>query len=261
MSINQYVIFVSYYSKYFDESLKKLVNLSNKISKNATIIVVNNNQISNIIENNNKFDLLIGDNSSWEFSAWDQGIQYIEKKYKIKNDDVIIFANDTFCQHRHFSYLDKVIFAKNFKKLYQYSDIVVGDVDSFGESFSILSKVGNKWISTYLFGMRYSTAKKCFPFSSLIDMEKNILIENGEIKGIDVSQSLLKHLESWLFSSNDIGWYKSKKVDENILKKKLMAILHEKNLSCKLIESNITLVGVYSPFVVKLLRKLRIKLI
>ncbi|OBU27812.1 hypothetical protein C0Z01_08500 [Photobacterium kishitanii] len=261
MSANQYVIFVSYYSKYFEESLNTLVSLSNRISKDAIVVVVNNNPNSNLIEKNNDFDLLVGENSAWEFSAWDQGIQYIEKKYKIKDSDVIIFANDTFCQHRYFGTLDKMIFAKNLKKLYQKDNIVVGDVDSFGESFSILSKFGNKWISTYLFGMRYSTMKKCLPFSSLSYIENEITIENGKIKGIDVSRSLLKHLESWLFPINDVGWYKSQKADENLLKKKLMAILHEKYLSCKLIESNITLVGVYSPFVINLFRKLRIKLI
>ncbi|HIF9248507.1 TPA: hypothetical protein ACX6Q2_003411 [Photobacterium damselae] len=260
MSINKYIVFVSYYPEYFKKSLDKLISLNRENISDLNIVVVNNNASNNLIGENKTYDLLVGDNSYWEFSGWEQGLDFLNKKYDLKDEDIIIFANDTFCQHRSFGVIDKYIFEKGFNRLYEEKNIAIGDVDSFGKSFEICSHTQKEWISTYLFGMHYGTVKKILPLSSLKSLEDEIFFLNGEIKGIDISISLRKHLENWLLPNDNTGWYKARKSDDNILKRKLLAILHEKKLSCNLLENDIKLVGVYKPFIFRFFRKIRSKL-
>ncbi len=258
MCSKQYVIFVSYYSDYFNRSFEILKNISFSVSKNSKFIIVNNNPL-NHIPNSKSYDVIVSDNRFWEFSAWEDGIKYIEDNYDVSDDDVVIFANDTFCQHRPFSFWDSKLFSRKFRALHNHKNAVVGDIDSFGSSFTLQGKSAKEWISTYLFAMSFKNVRKCLPLSSFI--ESDIKISNDKIKGVDASNEILEHLERWLFPKDGGGWYKSNSVGNTIIKKKLIAILNEKHLSCKISDNRIDMIGVYSSFIIKLIRKLRLKFI
>jgi hypothetical protein len=257
-SSKYYAIHVSYYPEYYDKSLRLLDSMIKRISNNDyAILVVNNNEVlaqnnQSLVSKNHYY--INGSNTSWEFSAWDEGLDYFVNQFDINNNDVFIFSNDTFCQHRSFTILDELIFS-NAISYCSYNDIAVGHVDFIDKDFIVFNRSVKQWISTFLFAMNYKVVKGVVPFSEC--EKKDLAIDNLSIKVNGCNESFNIHLTNWLLGH---GWYKSETSDVNMIINKGKAIINEKVLSSKLEANRVDIRNVYSGLCSSLMRKVQVKI-
>lgn len=242
-----YAVLVSYYDDYYDKALGELKKICADVDKNYVIVVVNNNH-NKMINNECNVDVIGGSNQSWEFSAWDEGVEYLNANYKVNSFDMCIFANDTFCHHRYYNHLSQKIFSYQLRKAKGNSKLLVGDICHTQDMLSIDGYMGDSWVSTYIFGTQLANIKNVGGFCS---NHHEIVFEHPKIKIKRANEAMERHLSNWLLSSNG-GWYKSGDVSENIVIKKTEAILNEKLLSFRLKKiSNIHFVDIYKLNLIK----------
>lgn len=227
-----YGIYVSYYQNYTNESLEEFKLLLSLVDKNYKLIIVNNGNC--LIESDKHIEVVEGENKNWEFSGWDKGLRWINE---INENDYIIFANDTFCQHRIWSLVERTLFSRAFRKQIQKKFTgITGDINTFGESFSIMKKSTANWISTYLFGMNGKMLKLLGEKLSINDDDLDRLIKiNSEGAfhwGAAISKNLSTYIEKWMDPSNVNSWYKANCPGE-IKEKKIKAIINEKYISAQ----------------------------
>jgi hypothetical protein len=227
-----YGIYLSYYQNYTKESLKEFRLVLSLVDKNHKLILVNNGNM--LIESGSNIVVVKGDNKNWEFSGWDRGLKWIKE---INENDYIIFANDTFCQHRIWSIVEKTLFSRAFRKQIKKNITgIAGDVNTFGESFSIMKSSSTNWVSTYLFGMNGKMLMKLGGRLSINEYELDKLIEinsKGAIQwGSEISKNLSTYIEKWMDPDNVNGWYKANCSAET-KERKIKAILNEKYLSAQ----------------------------
>lgn len=250
------VVFVSYYPNYYNESICRLERMAKRcFGENYVVLVVANRSISNeapFIKKDNYY-YITGTNSSWEFSAWDEGVKYIQEHLSPKDDDIVVLGNDTFCHHRVFTRFDEYCFSR--AVLHELpSDVVVGFVDKSAHVLSVNGQDLDHWVSTFLFATRYDVVNNALPFS-VCDID-DISYSNDKIIVSGCSKVFNDYLTSWLVK----GWYKKDDADKGLVISKAKAIVNEKSFSARLIKKNVSLVNVYSGNHLPLIRKVLVKL-
>jgi len=95
---NLAVVHLQYdYSKYPD-SFAYIVGQLNKLSCKKKYFIINNKRIKKKNEIFDNVYILPGDNSNWEFSGWQKGLDYIRKNIDC---DLILFTNDSLNSHHN----------------------------------------------------------------------------------------------------------------------------------------------------------------
>lgn len=257
-----YGILVCYYEKYKVKAIDDFLKLLSEIRDDFSLIVVNNNH-SLLPYENVKVIEIDGSNVGGEFSAWDEGLSFIKNKHhEFKDDDLFIFANDTFNHHRFFSFIDKYYFKKAiFTALNEPHPVLVGEVNSFGESFTIDGVRANGWVSTYLFSVNLHFLQAAAPFNMddecFFCLVKNITTKEVVFTDL-VSKNIDLHLNGWLFPSRrKHQWYGSKNASLELLKFKIKAIMNEKRLSVNLVKCKGEMKSVYQKGFASLYLKAR----
>lgn len=260
------VIFVSYYTGYLEKALDEIIYICSGIEEDVRLIIVDNGKQSIDPSITNKYTELVdvniisGSNDLWEFSAWREGFESIDK---CSEDDYYIFANDTFCHHRIWGILERYCFRKSFyKHILNNSKGITGNVNTFGSCYSIDGVESRYWVSTYLFGIDGVTFYK---FKDDLFLDKNQLQELVYSNNDDIiftkliSQSLVGHINQWMFPGHESkGWYKSSQVNTEVALRKIWAILNEKHFSA-ILNSNERKLFHYIPQRLKLLMRIRFK--
>lgn len=256
-------VLVCYYPGYRKKAINKFLSILNALTNNYKLVVVNNDnsidkeKYSCLDSIHHEID---GSNRSWEFSAWDEGILYLRENELISDSDIIIFANDTFCYHRIFSFYNKWLFVNAFKTLFSNEGLFVGEICQLPFSYTIFGLRANSWISTYLFGVRYKDLPSLEPFDKVgrvINLPELIKIVDKKVLISKSSPEICMHLSNWLFPSvGEHGWYKAKhgNLGSDLAFNKLKAIVNEKLLSAQAIEKGLNLYSIYRfKFFVKLI--------
>lgn len=251
-----YGILLVYYEEYYNVSILEFKKLLDCIDSNNCLIVVTNNPA--LVADVNGY--LLGEDSQSEFSGYDAGLKSIKK---FSSNDYVIFGNDTFCHHRHWSGFERRIFAKSIKNFVaQKNEGIVGEVDSFGQEFNLLDVKGSSWISTYLFclspNLLISLNKKIF-------LKKNVTTQliyadsnNTLMWGSRISKNIIVQLTSWVSEKNKHGWYnKHSSIDSKVIK--LRSILNEFYLSAYAESKGYKLINVYSGLNVFSLTRLKFR--
>lgn len=259
-----YGVFVSYYPEYKETSFIEFIDILKRTNQEFSIIVVNNNKQSNVFDKKQIDSVLeiVGTNSGWEFSAWDEAIQFIRSNIKnLTANDYFVFANDTFNQHRFFNFYDKHLFVSAFlKNMKNDVPLLVGEVNSFNQEFSVASYAGNNWVSSYLFfaNLKLIESINKFDVINALVPDSVASIEDGVIKFDHlISLNLACHLNSWFFpKKKSKGWYGSGNSDKQLLFLKIKAILNEKLLSLRCVENGL-LIDVYSSMVSRFYLRLK----
>nr|WP_283131127.1 hypothetical protein [Enterovibrio norvegicus] len=259
LETNCFIVFVSFYPEYFDESLNRLKRmLSNLNHSENTILVVSNNYVFNVKNINSEvesitFRFINGSNASWEFSAWDEGLKFIMTNYKIDERDTLIFANDTFCHHRSFTRFDEYCFTHSVKR-YLNDDVVIGHIDKSPFPLLVKGIKVEKWISTFLFTAKYKTIKRTLPFSQChID---DVEFKDGKISISRCDEKFNEYITNWLCNS----WYKSGSQNKELIRNKAKAIVNEKCFSGRLKENSVDIISVYTESWMIYFRRLQVKM-
>ncbi|HDC4344246.1 TPA: hypothetical protein QHT63_005309 [Klebsiella quasipneumoniae subsp. similipneumoniae] len=242
--------------------MNEFIELVNGVSKDNKIIIVDNSLGNNTPQDSNDdIVYLRGDNSNWEFSGWDVGLEAIPY---INQSDVVIFCNDTFCHHNVWDTNTKKDFKNTFSKVtvkneFQPFLALSGTTDSKWKVFSIENKKLVYWVSSYLFmmtgGLINKNNKKISISKSKLDQFIYLNEESKHMWGDGISHSLREHLDNWMYSTDKTqGWYKKDKLSPEVKIKKVKAILNEKYLTalCNSEGGRVYEIKPYKKFKIKL---------
>lgn len=249
------VVFVLlvYSEKYYLKAFEEIKKLSSNF-KNSQIIIVNNNKDWNLDNS------VIGNNESFEFSGWDTAISYMKEILNNK-PKYVVFANDTFCHHRSWGLWQKIKFTLAFKSMYMSNKTgICGEKNSIGSQFKLLDQEIDGWISTYLFMVSSDIVfNEKFKFSQAKKNMDRIVLNIDNNSGIKlcehIDRKFERHINNWLFPTNNKGWYKANNVNIDFKLKKLECILNEKLLTSYVCKVNGRINDVNSFFVFKLVKK------
>ncbi|KQN63728.1 hypothetical protein ASF13_19330 [Erwinia sp. Leaf53] len=238
-----YGIILVYYDKYRDSAIEKFDCLLKSINEDYKIIIVNN--AINYDKSNYLINEIEGKNVHWEFSGWDEGIKSLGG---LKDDDVIILANDTFCHHNKWDYFTKLFFSRGFRSVYNKNlktpgVFLSGTTDTFWQTFSILDKKSSLWASTYLFLITSKLLKEMGGKVSIEEDDLDRLVKPDGDKAVlfggEISENLQRHISKWMFPKDETeGWYNSNKIDPARRVRKIKTILNEKYISASCLDAS-----------------------
>lgn len=256
-------IMVCYYPDYKAKSKEVICRLMQSLYSDYQLVIVNNNKDMSIGDRHGNTLEIRGSNRGGEFSAWDEGYRYVLENIKMKSDDVVIFANDTFCHHSPFTWLNKMIFKYYLSRLSQNQ--ILGDLHKGKEDFKFENIEFESWISTYIFALRWRTVNKIKPLDKVNEIDglaQKITLSSKSVTVKGGSVSLNSHLTNWLFSSDkNSGWYNASNADLALKQFKLNAIMNEKLLAAYAREQEIELIPTRGNFVLKIINRFQRKLL
>jgi len=261
-------ILVVYSNNYYYPAILEFKRILKMTSSTTQLIVVANNKeiiFGPEIENGAG---LYSDNRLYEFSAWQDGLDYaLSNRTQSTKIDGFIFANDTFCHHRDFGFLERFLFSRCSTRAFKsITPLISGECSSFNKDF-VFNKINmREWISTYLFSIN-SSLMELLGYSLVKDGEKVELLLSNSINpenffSPDLDPSLRFHLNKWIFGA-DGTWRNFGKISSENYSKyhgKARSILYEKLLSARCIAVQGVTFNFHQSRVFKIKRKfLRIK--
>lgn len=258
---NTVAVLVCYYPDFKEKSVSTLRQMLNSIDPTAFLLIVNNRESCHGLFATGGNEEITGSNQAWEFSAWDEGIAHLQQHQLIRQDTLVILANDTFCFNRTFNLFNRWIFCRGFRQVRQHSNRLAGELCTTQSPYTICNYSGSGWVSTYLFACTGAMLMhSLLPFSkSAVLMQTGQIRIDSERRNIQLpasSPAIIQHLEQWFFpEGGQHGWYKVKNRSANpeLVRLKLLAVLNEKLLSAIGESKGIELYNVYSN---RLFRKL-----
>lgn len=259
-------ILVVYSEDYLTQSLLEFNRILKLTARKYRLIVVLNNhnlanKLNSIEISHIDFDFVLGSNRLHEFSGWSEGLDFIKEKYvNSYKESEYIFCNDTFCQHRTYTFFHRLIFSACCSLSFlSNKPSIAGEVNSFGKDFEFNHLKFNTWVSSYFFAVN----KHAMNLLNFDILPSNQVVNDYLIGGYDekhffsdaMDLTLKKHLLSWLFYG---GWYKSQALSQRNAESlycKARSIIAEFSLSSKAHANKIDFLDTY--FLIKLINKLR----
>lgn len=250
------VLFLIHSDKYLNEGLLEIDKILNRMFSSFTVsftIIDNANSIDE--KNNNNQYFIHGDNSCFDFSGWDKGYRFALKNNLIKDDSIILFANDTFFQRSYSdgeNFLD--IFDKGIIENKDLTKTVIGYIDDFPKNVVINDITYNSWIRSNIFFIPANIMKKIgalafdFPKYRIFSEDKNKFWSDDPL----ISENWKAYISSWLFGIENekfpeykLHWLKAQSLkDENwtFFQKKAMTILSEHYLTARLFDMEVSII-------------------
>ncbi|ENF6043106.1 hypothetical protein R4R77_004770 [Citrobacter amalonaticus] len=257
------IIIALYYPQYYTKVRKTILSVFSNFDY-FLVFVDNSGKMIPDIEADSKVRWLPGSNLAGEFSAWDEGYSYLNEQYDIRENDVIVFINDTFCHHRFFTRYDEALYKKVLLEC--HDNCVYGELNSTGEYFGINDLNFSSWISSYIFLGTKNSIDKIIPLNKVpsISVENAVIIEKNLILGkVNIptfTKTLNSHLTNWLFPKDGKGWYRARDVTQSALHFKLNAIINEKLLTFSILDNNMMLANIYNSKISRIYNSARNKL-
>ena len=214
-----------YWPEYIEKSITDFISLLDSTGKDYEYIIINNN-------NKYNSNYLTGSNVNQEFSAWDEAIN----KLKYHDNDILVFANDTFSTKNSWSEIIESKYSKAIISLFNGEYDVFGEVHKYFTDMRVNGQSTNKWIRTHLFGITvksYMRIGGCLSLSEeYLDNSVYIDDKNKILWSNDINKGLQLKIEKWIFpKKNSIGWYRSHSCDSLCNTRKIKTILNEKWIS------------------------------
>lgn len=231
-------------SKYKDDCLKFLTEISSEIG-DSVFFVIDNSIKSEYTSDNINF--LPGSNEFREFSSWEIGYQAVLKNKPDKKFNLIV-SNETMFSHRAFDMQLRRAFIRSFTNAARSeTSCICGDFDTYNQKNDFFSDSFNGHISTYLFLINSAAVKE---FNGFLEM--NSLLEEAFKEKYDQNNSVFKtnffkkypeylgQLENWVYKpGNHKKWYSHAELTEkNYTKQKLKvhSIILEHSITSKIVE-------------------------
>lgn len=234
-------ILVGYYPQYARSSTRVFAELVSKIAPERELWFVDNS--AGGLAAPVGYRRVPGDNRVQEFTAWDAGLLQQATLSSASDDDIVVIANDTFCNHHDFSVVDRYFFLRQLRLrlIVQDGSAIVGEVNFVrGKSFQILGLKSERWISTYLFAARARELKALQPLAideaQLLELV-NDCHEPARFFAAALDPALAEFSKQWLFDPGARqAWYKAQPLlpeNQSIMYRKARAMLCEQYLSAR----------------------------
>jgi hypothetical protein len=250
-------LLVLYYKKYAQKAIYEFEKLIYSISNEVKIIIIINSDI--LLDD--KYEFIKGSNKCAEFSAWQEGLDYVKNKYG-NNVNGVIFANDTFCYHREYKNIHSLVFKKIIKKtiLEKIKPVISGEYCAYKKGIFVEGIEIKGWISTYLYAVNKVFLEKIMWCIVVDDNKLNKLFPGNErydkFFGSDIDNSYKDLMMEWLFKGKK-AWYKSEELDINNVNKftlKAKCIYMEMVLSKKIDEYDVKINNINKSIIIIILK-------
>ena len=169
------VLFLQYDSDKYPNSLFYLQKYLSRISQNdVQIIVIDNKQKVNYKERIEDYYYgepitISGDNTIWEFSGWDKGLEYL-KENNI-DYDAILFVNDSFLAPSGYDSPITIINDENIFDCIKNNNII-GNICNVGNGLKIDKYNVKKYIRTHCFMLSKDSVEK---IKTLVTLDINFI--------------------------------------------------------------------------------------
>lgn len=250
-----YCLFLIYAPVNLDKSLLRLNRFLSLSGRKSKIIVINNSQ-QTYQTNQQNVEFIRGNNQCFEFSGWETGKQYLDTHYDLNADDTFCFVNDTFDKNHYFSWLTAWLYNRKLKQATkQHQGFILGRLDTRNVEYKVDQLPFNQWISSYFYIVDFTAYQELiFSNPRLTSAVKEVTDTSIYFDKTAVDSAMQEHINGWLRPEGR-GWYRAHSSDNNVIKNKSIAILHEKYLSASLMAKNIALIHVYRGRFGRLVRK------
>lgn len=191
--------------------------------------------------------LIGGDNTHWEFSGWDQGIEYAGSA--LEAADWVVFATDAF-EQLYVDYL--TCFSIPVLESLSGRRAATGHIDCFDKRVELYGREAQHWIRTSFFLLQPS---EVITMGSFVSVSNPAEIFSGDPQcpfqpDAPIDQQLQTYIISWLTgdgTGQGVTWHSRFDLTTETLpyfEKKCLAILNELMLSARLRESGCPLVDI-----------------
>ena len=162
------VVFVQYDRRKYSLALEKLIALLARLrAVDFRVLVVDNANPGHWYHDvSDKLTQIGGDNSAWEFSAFDRGIAFLAESGETA--DLYAFATDAFLAYGE-DYLDLI--DDTTIEACLTLGAVIGWVDSFGQELDLLGQAYRDWVRTSLFFLPPHVLSTLSPLTTPFDAE------------------------------------------------------------------------------------------
>lgn len=185
--------------------------------------------------------MIRGSNHMAEFSAYQEGLNFLLSMGKLKKDCKVVFVNDTIAAHRSFRNGSPDLIATH---IAAPSSGITGFVESGGyKNFSVGNIALTQWVSSFFLSISINDLAK-LGFQVFDPIVQNLFtVSDDKIEFSPViSLALQQHIQTWLTSPG--RWYGAKpltKWNRYALRLKVSCILLEKILTAKCVASEIVI--------------------
>ncbi len=233
-------VLVLYSPEYCERSISTLRNMLQRIDEEILLIAVCN-RTGLPVSPSQDLEVVQGSNFLHEFGGWDLGIAHFRQMAGDRSPDLFVLANDTFCHHRPFSWLEEHIFSTSFRQAARKENAIAGERSDFGQDFSVNGLRMDSWVSTYLYALTPGLLES-LNWQTTIDEEtlKRLVLGGMDEKKFfssELDPLLVEHLSGWLFANRERRLWRSAAPlgmnNANRVYDKARAILCEKYLTAR----------------------------
>jgi len=238
------------------EKLRKLARRWFPLAVQRIVIVDNAITFDLEREVRRNVDLISGDNVEREFTGYEKGLQFLQRRYGMRASSPVIVANDTFL-----SSYGGGKFLKDFTLANVHVGLalgaLVGHVDAYPEPVGWDGKKFQKWVRTSLMVTRWETLQALLPLSLPYEDKELFAAKDGFFaKNAPPDETYREYLETWLFRDPKEGstfresWHSKEKLDKRSrdrLRAKARCIFCEHQLSLRAQEKKIPLFDPRQP--------------
>lgn len=187
--------------------------------------------------NDEEIRVLGGDNSFWEFSAWDA--VFASHSDEIQHYDIIHFVTSAY-NTLYTGYLNH--FTELQLDYVQVNPICLGHIDSYDQPIEIRGFKSQHWIRTCFFFLSRKSLVRIGKILSFDDRSE-FFDRNGQIRDGPVSSHYKQCISDWLGGQplQGVSWH-SRSTDLEHFQQKAMAILNEHMLAVRMREGGLSLV-------------------
>ena len=257
---NVYIILVSYYPKYKQNAINSIKTFAKTSGLNCKLCVVYNNKSAQLenVTNSSIIDAeVVGTNIGWEFSAWDEGVAWVNEHWQTQANDIFLFANDTFCHHRSFSKINANFICGSIKNI--QSGQLVGDKIHLDKMGKVDGLEADTFLSSYLFLVQKSDLNLLLPFDKVRvdqDLLQSISLDNRQVVMRGSNSYIENRLTGFIFpSESGKGWYNANSNNPELIRLKIIAAINEFLLSFTVIDKGGSLAEFYpKPWMKKVIK-------
>jgi polysaccharide biosynthesis protein PslH len=246
-TISVQVLFVQYDRKKYEGAFERLLGLLDALSGiDYSLLVVDNlepgewsHPISSLVVHAG------GDNSAWEFSAFDRGLRQLERDGSRRSRDLYLFVTDAYAAYgdEFLALIDRGVFERALS-----SGACLGWVDSWPDEFDVFGHRVREWLRTSFLVVPADVLPRLRPFATPIDRGRLFSTDPREpfLAKAPISTNLKEYLVHWLARGEPRHplerWHSHFELDKSsfgFFMDKVCAILREYLLSARIREAGV----------------------
>jgi hypothetical protein len=220
-----------------EERLEDLLHCMLPGAERRTVIIDNALPDGTEARGSGRRTLIAGDNTSWEFSAWDRGIEFAGDD--LDRFDFIHFATDAFEQ---FNAEFPSRFDTRMLEALRFGPCAAGHIDFYNEPAELFGRTVQSWIRSSFFFVR---PREVRALGSMVSVTDRAALFSGDLSrpfrpGSGIGDRLASYLTGWLTgegTGQGVAWHSRFDLTEATLpffEAKATAILNELMLTERL---------------------------